>query len=177
VRLDAKYAKWNGKNWISGQGVKRRFNSSGEIVSAYQFKEEILPLTKSPDDILEIIFFEKKEPEEISFFSLLRYITILRKCGSKVTNYLVEFHMKVSFPMINFMMVLIGAPLALFTTLKGRSIAEFGISIFIGFIYWGTMAIGRSLGRSEMLSPFLSAWLANLIFGFLGIYLLVKVKK
>lgn len=176
MRIDAKHAKWNDNNWIFYKGVKRKFNSSGELISELQFEKEIISISKSPEDILEIIFFERRKPEEISFLSLQKYITTLKKSGNSVTNYLVELHMKLSFPMISFIISLIGASIALFTSLRGH-VAGFGLSIFISFIYWGTMAVGRSLGRSEILSPFLAAWIANFIYGFLGIYLLIKVKK
>lgn len=176
MRVDAKYAKWNDNNWIFHEGVKREFNSSGELTSELQFEKEIISISKSPEDILEIVFFERRKPEEISFLSLQKYIAILKKSGSSITNHLVELHIKFSFPMINFIISLIGASLALSTSLKGH-IAGFGLSILISFIYWGTMAVGRSLGRSEILSPFLAAWIANFIYGSLGVYLLIKVKK
>ncbi|MDI6786649.1 MAG: LptF/LptG family permease [bacterium] len=176
MRIDAKYAKWNDNKWSFCEGIKRKFNSFGELISESQFEKEVISISKSPEDILEIVFFERREPEEISFLSLQKYIAILKKSGSNVTNYLVELHMKLSFPMISFIISLIGASLALLASFRGN-IAGFGLSIFISFIYWGTMAVGRSLGRSEILSPFLATWIANFIYGSLGIYLIIKVKK
>ena len=38
-------------------------------------------------------------------------------------------------------------------------------------------AVGQSLGENGYITPLLSAWLGNIVFGILGIGLLTRVKK
>jgi lipopolysaccharide export LptBFGC system permease protein LptF len=47
----------------------------------------------------------------------------------------------------------------------------------ICFLYWGFVQLGRALGHHGTLNPFLSAWLANLVFGSIGGVLLWKTPK
>jgi lipopolysaccharide export LptBFGC system permease protein LptF len=42
--------------------------------------------------------------------------------------------------------------------------------------YWGPFAVFRSLGSAEVLTPFLGAWGANLLFGLAGVFLLFRLR-
>jgi lipopolysaccharide export system permease protein len=106
---------------------------------------------------------------------LKKYILTLRKRGDPVKGELVELYSKISFPLAIFIIALIGAPLALGIG-RGGFFLNFGISIAIAFTYWGVISLGKSLGKGGMLPPFLSAWIANLIFAGLGIYLICKAR-
>jgi lipopolysaccharide export system permease protein len=47
---------------------------------------------------------------------------------------------------------------------------SFGLSALIGFSYWVLLAFGVSLGRSGVIPPWVSAWIANLVMALVGIY-------
>jgi lipopolysaccharide export LptBFGC system permease protein LptF len=51
-----------------------------------------------------------------------------------------------------------------------------GLSVVIAMAYWGTFAIFRSLGAAGVLTPFLGAWGANLLFGLAGFAGLLRLK-
>jgi lipopolysaccharide export system permease protein len=46
----------------------------------------------------------------------------------------------------------------------------------VSFLYLLTLGISRSLGLSGVLSPMLSAWIANLIFSLAGVYLMIQME-
>ena len=50
-----------------------------------------------------------------------------------------------------------------------------GVCLF--FLYYIVLAFARSLGLSGILPSILSAWLANLVFFFFGVYLMMKVER
>jgi lipopolysaccharide export LptBFGC system permease protein LptF len=43
-------------------------------------------------------------------------------------------------------------------------------------IYWGAIGVFRSLGYAGVLSPFLAAWAANLVFGLAGVVLIFRLR-
>jgi lipopolysaccharide export system permease protein len=73
--------------------------------------------------------------------------------------------------------MMIGIPFATGFENKLNKILSFTLAMLAAFIYWGTQAITKSLGENLVLSPFIAAWLPNLIFSAIGVYMLVKVKK
>jgi len=50
------------------------------------------------------------------------------------------------------------------------------LSVIIAIVFWGAIAIFRSLGYVNYLSPFLAAWGPSLIFGAIGLYLISTLK-
>ena len=82
----------------------------------------------------------------------------------------VEIHKKYSIPAACIVFVLLGAPLAI---LSGRS----GMTMTIGFslacfaVYYLFLTGGEKLADRRLLSPFWAMWAANIVFGFLGVFL------
>ena len=66
---------------------------------------------------------------------------------------------------------MIGAPFALITT-RGGVLIGVGMSIAIGLLYYAAIAISLAFGKAGLLPPFVSAWLGNVLFAGLGIYLI-----
>ena len=84
-----------------------------------------------------------------------------------MANYLVDLHMKLAFPLINLIVILIGAPMA--TRLRSTSTAlGFGLSVAIAFAYYAFMQSGKALGHNGALPPYLAAWLGDIVFGAVG---------
>ena len=91
-------------------------------------------------------------------------------------KYLVELYLKVSFPLTNLIVVLIGTALAIRVRRGGLAIS-FGLAVFISFVYYAAIRTGQALGHSGMLPPFLGAWLGNFLFGGLGLELLRRARR
>lgn len=175
LRLDAKKATWLDNSWWLEEGILRRFNQQGLIIKEEKFKKKKIQMW-SPDQIWMINQVEKKEANEMGMRELGAYIRLLQASGSKFNDKLVDLYLKVSFPLTNLIMALIGTSLSLQRS-KGGRVASFGLSILIAFFYWVTIGLGRALGMAEKLPPLFSAWLANIIFGLIGVYLALKTKK
>jgi Predicted permeases len=85
----------------------------------------------------------------------------------------VDLHYKIAFPMISLIIILVGAPFAMITT-RGGVLIGIGMSIAIGLLYYASIAIFIAFGKAGILPPIASAWLGNVIFAALGIYLVNK---
>lgn len=170
-RTDAESATWEKGHWVFHEGFVRRFDKDGE--KAVQFKELVLPgLQETPES------FEKAEedPKALSYWELEKYIQRLRQSGSRVQKYLVELYLKISFPLTNLIVVLIGTALAIRVRRGGLAI-NFGLAVFISFVYYALIRIGQAFGHSGTLPPFLGAWLGNIVFGVLGLELLRRARR
>jgi len=49
--------------------------------------------------------------------------------------------------------------------------------VITSFFYMGFLTIGLSMGKMGALSPILSAWISNIIFIFIGFFVLIRIKK
>ena len=107
---------------------------------------------------------------------LKRYSERIRQEGYDNTRYLVDMNLKIAFPFISFIMVLVGIPIALGIKKGGTPLA---VSVGIGgcFLYMITLSLSRSLGLSGIFPPALSASAANLVFFFFGLYLMMSIER
>ena len=170
-RIDAESARWEKGRWVFRQGFVRRFDREGE--HAAHFNELMIPgLKESPES------FEKAEedPKALSYWELERYIQRLKQSGSRVQKYLVELYLKISFPLTNLIVVLIGTALSVRVRRGGLAIS-FGLAVFISFVYYAIIRTGQALGHSGTLPPLIAAWLGNLVFGVLGLELLRRARR
>jgi lipopolysaccharide export system permease protein len=175
LRVDAERGEWKDGRWCLFNGVERRFSRGGEVIRSAKFTKKEIEVGKF-EEIRDIIKMRSK-PYEMSFTELLRYIKLLKRMGRRARGAMVDLHLKVSFPFTCVVMALLGVPLSLRVPFGWGKLPGFGLSILISFLYWGVIALGRSLGQNNILSPPLSAWLGNIVFLLVGLYMLNKTKK
>ncbi len=83
---------------------------------------------------------------------------------------MVDLYYKVSFSVISLIIILVGAPFALITT-RGGVLIGLGMSITIGLLYYAFIATALAFGKAGILPPVVAAWLGNVVFAALGVYL------
>jgi len=170
-RLDADILIWKESYWQLKKGRIRTFKDKQETLST--FKDTVLmDLRIKPEDLILM----QKKPEEMSYTELNRFIRELRAIGADVRKWLVERHIKIAFPLANFIVVLLGAPLASRKRRGGMGL-NFGLSLLVTFIYFIIIRTGQVFGYRAILDPVLAAWLGNLIFITLGLIGLLRVRK
>jgi lipopolysaccharide export system permease protein len=82
--------------------------------------------------------------------------------------YLVEIHKKFAIAVACFVFALLGVPVALRFPRGGAGLV-IGTSVFVFAIYYVGLIGGEDLGDRLIVSPFLSMWGPNLVFGALGV--------
>lgn len=93
----------------------------------------------------------------------------------KLANkYQIEIYKKYSIPAASLAFVLLGAPLGILTRRGGMGVA-IAISIVLFTVYWAFLIGGEDLADRGMMSPFWAMWIANILMGGLGLYLLYIV--
>ncbi|OGP52649.1 MAG: LPS export ABC transporter permease LptF [Deltaproteobacteria bacterium RBG_13_52_11] len=114
--------------------------------------------------------------KEMSISDLREKIKGLRERGQNIRPQLVELHFKFAIPFGALIFGLVGLPLGVQRTQSGRSWG-FVLCAGIFLLYYVLYCLGKNLGVSGIISPFLAAWFPNILFGALGIYLFVKTAQ
>ncbi len=170
-KTTAQSGVWTGYGWRFYKVTMWNIDNSGKILGEPQFfKQKMIILKEKPRD------FANREwrSEYMSYRELKRYINNFRGVSIKVVRGLfVDLYYKVAFSLISLIIILIGAPFALITT-RGGVLIGVGMSIAIGLLYYAFIAISLAFGKAGFLPPVLSAWLGNIVFGIVGIYLINK---
>ena len=144
-------------------------------------EEESVEWGRNLDTLLNLVptdlYSMKEDFEEMDFFELRRHIQGLKAKGAEgVKAYQVEMHQRMASPAAILILTLIGAALSS-RKVRGGIGMHLGIGITIAFSYILFMQISKSFAISGDLSPALAAWIPNLIFCALGIYLLKQAPK
>lgn len=192
--IQAKKIRWTGNGWLFEDGRERIFTDSlgetksqeeslttesatlsGQVeVEKYETFDRLLRLDLNIKP--EAFAQRQKKPEEMGYFELSDYVDVKKRSGQDVAKEITELYLKISFPFVNFIIVLFGAPIAANPKRSGVAIG-FAISLFISFVYYTLIRMGQSFGYSGKLSPLFATWSANILFFILGVVLLVKAKK
>jgi lipopolysaccharide export system permease protein len=170
ARLDADRGSWADGVWTFEDGLYQTFQPTS---SAQIFKTLKLPLMETPEDFR----YREKSSEEMTYSELKRFIGKIEHEGYEAQPYRVEQQMRLSFPGVSIIMVLIGISMALRRE-KGIGIAQ-GIvgSLAVTFVYWIFFGFSRSLGLSGIFPAFWAAWASNILFLLIGGYLLLHIRQ
>jgi len=167
-RVDAEFLQYDEGHWVLKKGADRRLHKGQEQTL---FFEELMAdslISEKPEDF----YVRIKLPEEMGFFELKGYIEKKRVAGESVQQYVADLYYKVSYPLINFILTLLGTALAV--KIKKPSFC-FGVSLLVGFVCFGILNLGLSLGHSGYLSPLVSALLPSLLFLGIGLFLFFRL--
>jgi len=90
--------------------------------------------------------------------------------AQRINEFEVEIHKKFSIPAACLVFVLVGAPLGVRIRRRGTAVSV-GISLVFFWIYWMFLIGGEELADRGFISPVVSMWSPNVVFGLLGVYL------
>src|SRR6202043_2016383 len=90
--------------------------------------------------------------------------------------YLIEFHSRFALPTACLVLAMVGIPLGLSSKKSGKS-GGFVLTIVLVFVYYFISLVGVSLARQGKVSPWFGAWLADIMFLVLALFLLLRAEK
>ena len=147
-RIDAREVRWVDGEWQFYEGALRTFGEEGSLQMT-PFKEMKFPL----DEKWESFQKTERDSEEMSYTELRTYIQKIQASGYDATRYLVALYSKLSFPLLNLIMVLIGIPFALKTGRSGGVALSIGVSVMIGFAMASLSISFSPLGKPGFFRP------------------------
>ena len=171
-RIDAKEARWMSEKWRFFHGTVRHFDESGSFQMT-SFEEMDFPLKEDWESFQN----SESDSDGMNYAELRTYIQKILASGYDATRYLVALYSKLSYPLLNVIMVLIGIPFALKTGRSGGVALSIGISVMLGFLYGIVFYVFISFGKAGILPPVLACWIPTLLFGLAGIFTLMSIRQ
>jgi LPS export ABC transporter permease LptF/LPS export ABC transporter permease LptG len=171
-RVTAERSHWSESmsRWLYEEGWERSL--SGATIAEYRkFDVATFPIfAESP------AYFKKeiKQSSEMSYEELRRYIHDLEQSGFDVVRLRVQLQKKIAYPLITLVMAVIAIPFALSAGKRG-AIAGVATAIGIGVVYWTVSGLFEAMGNLSQLPPAVAAWSPDLVFAFVGGYLILRI--
>ncbi len=172
-RIEAKEALWSkdesGNNtWILS-GVTLYDFESGKFSVAQSME---YPYIESPDLFARGI----RATDEMGISELSQYINKLRAAGITHSRLVVDFHVKLSYPLMNFCMMILGLALSGIMRTGGGLLAT-GAGVSISIAYWLFYTFMLSMGYAKVIEPVIAPWIVPVMFGTVSVYLFRRVPE
>lgn len=145
--------------------------------------DENLDFTFSFDSLIDRNFHEspqelrasERDPSEMRFADLTRFIAVLERSGADVNVLKVERMLKIAIPVTCLIIALFGAPLA---TSSQRGGAAYGIAVSLAttVLFLLLIQLTKAIGSKGLIPPDLAAWIPNAIVGVFALVLMFRVR-
>lgn len=172
-RIEVEEARWIDVKGSDGKWVL-------ENVTVYDMEQSSIKNHKSLDYPFigppSVFAEEIRKPEDMGIKELLRYTKRLEEAGFKNLKLLVDLNSKISYPVVNFFMVLLGISLPM-RGKAGGGLATTAIGIFISLIYWVSHAMSLSMGYAGIVPPIVAAWFVPLVFAVIAVKFFRKIHE
>lgn len=153
--------KWKLKNYFI-----REFNGIDEVL--FKGKQMDTIFNMQPNEFTMI----RDDIKTLNYTELREYITKERLKGSaNLQEFIIEKHNRIAFPFATIVLTLIGVSLSS-RKVRGGIGVHLGFGIALTFSYILFMQISNVFATRGNLSPMIAAWIPNIIFGFIAIYLI-----
>ena len=136
--------------------------------------EKLMDIRETPKDFL-------KQRMDIASMNLRQLHGYIKRFGGSgavktINNLRVDLHQKITFPLRNFVIVLIGLPFALMSVGKRKAMTftSIAIALVIGFLYYVSDAVGLALAKGGALLPWEGAWLTPLLFTLMALLVIFR---
>jgi len=145
-------------------------DSTTDIVVSYDSLRDNM-LEEGPQDLLAT----PRDPAEMRYSELSRYITALERSGGDANELRVEKALKLAVPITCIIIALFGAPLAT-STQRGGAAYGIGVSLATTILFLMLIQITKAVGGGGLLPPTVAAWIPNVVFGFMGLVFLLRTR-
>jgi lipopolysaccharide export system permease protein len=171
--LIADTATYNGKagKWTLRNGEMDIVTDTGTNVSVSFVSARDNRFTERPAEMMA----KQRDPHDLTYAELTRFITSLERSGGDANLLRVERALKIAIPVTCVIIALFGAPLAT-STQRGGSAYGIAVSLATTMIFLLMIQLTRAIGGKGVITPDLAAWIPGMLFGFMGLILLARVR-
>src|SRR5262245_17270474 len=171
-RVFASRATWSESQntWLLESGWVRDFQD-GHVQNYQKFKATALAELAEPP-----AYFNREvlQAFQLSFRQLGSYIQELRKAGFDVSTLTVQWYVKIAFPLIAPVSMLLAIPYAFRVGARG-AVSGVALGLALGIAYWSLARLLQAMGGVGQMPPPFAAFAPDLIFYFLGMYFFFKM--
>lgn len=156
--------------WQAADGWEHTFPSPGQITRT-EFAHRALTLP-SPE---QFSGGHNRTAALMNYGELRQYAAEMTAGGMTALDARVELARRLAFPFVTLVMTVLGIAFGVSTGKRG-ALYGVGLALVIGAGYWVADTFFVALGEAGLLSPWLSAWAANLLFAALAAYAILTVR-
>jgi len=167
-QIIAEEAFWNGTTWIM-TNVRIYDVVTGEIKNIKSMEYAGL---ESP----ELFTNQLKTSDEMGIYELYHYMQRLKNAGFSNLKLIIDLNSRISFPLINIFMMMLGIALSA-RSKRGGGLVAAGLGLLISLIYWLSYTFSLSIGYAGITPPVFAAWIIPFLFGTLATYLFIKTPE
>jgi LPS export ABC transporter permease LptF/LPS export ABC transporter permease LptG len=171
-RVFASRATWSESQntWLLESGWVRDFQD-GHVANYQKFKATALSELAEPPQ-----YFNREvlQAFQLSFRQLGNYIQELRNAGFDVSTLTVQWYVKIAFPLIAPVSMLLAIPYAFRVGARG-AVSGVAVGLALGIAYWSLARLLQAMGGVGQMPPPFAAFAPDLIFYFLGMYFFFKM--
>lgn len=170
--ISARRGEWTPtQGWQLKQGVLHVIpNETADL--AFSFDSLVdRRLKETPEELRAT----ERDPAEMRFAELTRFIAALERSGADVNTLKVERMLKIAIPVTCLIIALFGAPLA---TSSQRGGAAYGIAVSLAttVFFLVLIQLTKAVGGKGLVPPEVAAWIPNLLVGTFAIILMARVR-
>ncbi|MGD8238402.1 MAG: LptF/LptG family permease [Armatimonadota bacterium] len=167
----ARRATYEGRTWTLMDGCEYTLDEGGELEKSSAFTRKRFRLQKA----LQKYLADRRTAEEMRGSELRDRIRVLMAGGGDVVRERIGLQFKYAIPLACFVFTLIAVPLGHHFAARG-GFSGVLVALGIGFLYNGVMSWTKALGLAGVLHPVPAAWLQNVLFGAVGLWLMRRVR-
>jgi len=167
---------WTGIAWKFYKCQITLYNSNlPNVPSSIRVADEkLMDIKETPKDFLK----QRLDVSSMNLRQLHSYIKRFTGSGAvkTINNLRVDMHQKITFPLRNFIIVLIGLPFALMSVGKRKAMTftSIAIALVIGFFYYVSDAVGLALAKGQAVLPWEGAWLTPILFTLVALFIIFR---
>ena len=173
--IDIKSFAWDeqSSSWLCSEINKRKFpdfkneHLSQEMLSISIYGPKNKKKTFKEEDLIKFL----PDSEELNYWEL-KALSDRRPDDIRLK---VDYNFKIAFSCTSLIMILFAIGLSIKRP-RSNYATGIGIGIMVIFMYYIGMKFGQSLGYNKILSPFISVWMVNAIFLFIGGWLYARIR-
>ena len=156
--------------WKLNNGILRKLEENGFIDHEIRFRGMEIQMEIKPD----LVFNNQLDVRSLASGDAQKLIADKKARGENTNKDELDYHTKFSLPLATFFTILLAAPIGIMFSKMGN---YFGVAISIAlvFVWYVTYSIFTSLGSAGTVTPLLAAWVQNIVFGGLGLLLLMEL--
>jgi lipopolysaccharide export system permease protein len=168
---EAKY--FDGRWWLFNVTIQKNdFDNNPIGAPTHEPLRQMAEWDETPDDFMH----EVKSVEFLSVRDLWGFLNARKNLSEKTrARILVDLHVRLAMPWTCFVVTLFGIPFGVRTVRKGALLGiMFALLTFFSFYF--LMTFCQWLGKNQMLIPVVSAWMPNVCFALIGLFLMLRTK-
>lgn len=177
--LECRTLRFEDSVWVAIDGRIRYFNPNSEPSSESTsanfdaFERRAMPeWEEKPEELIR----QHVDPNRMGYWELKSAITFMQKTGVDATAARTDLLYKLSFPLLNFVVVLFGVPVAARTGDRGMAL-NFMIALAVTIFFRVIIEVFRSLGKEGTVTPSVAAWTPIAVFLILGVVMLFRARR